>query len=74
MPYLFRELDIELVIISYGYMYQVQLVRIRFRVPGNVWTTQKVFHLMNFIVNGCKCYILFFVTLFILNGLVVLVC
>ncbi|RVW58088.1 Tobamovirus multiplication protein 1 [Vitis vinifera] len=32
----------------------VQLFRIQFRVPEYGWTTQKVFHLMNFIVNGCK--------------------
>lgn len=34
--------------------YQVQLVRIQLRVPEYGWTTQKVFHLMNFVVNGCK--------------------
>ncbi|WRX14118.1 THH1/TOM1/TOM3 domain - like 2 [Theobroma cacao] len=32
----------------------VQLCRIQLRVPEYGWTTQKVFHLMNFIVNGCK--------------------
>ncbi|KAI7746457.1 hypothetical protein M8C21_022550, partial [Ambrosia artemisiifolia] len=32
----------------------VQLVRIQLRVPEYGWTTQKVFHLMNFVVNGCK--------------------
>ncbi|KAI3740345.1 hypothetical protein L2E82_30773 [Cichorium intybus] len=32
----------------------VQLVRIQMRVPEYGWTTQKVFHLMNFVVNGCK--------------------
>ena len=31
---------------------QVQLVRIQMRVPEYGWTTQKVFHLMNFVVNG----------------------
>ncbi|QCD84110.1 hypothetical protein DEO72_LG2g4460 [Vigna unguiculata] len=31
----------------------VQLVRIQMRVPEYGWTTQKVFHLMNFVVNGC---------------------
>ncbi|KAL8188981.1 hypothetical protein R6Q57_029501 [Mikania cordata] len=30
----------------------VQLVRIQMRVPEYGWTTQKVFHLMNFVVNG----------------------
>ncbi|RXH99383.1 hypothetical protein DVH24_011708 [Malus domestica] len=29
-----------------------QLIRIELRVPEYGWTTQKVFHLMNFIVNG----------------------
>ncbi|KAI5414619.1 variant 2, E3 ubiquitin-protein ligase tom1 [Lathyrus oleraceus] len=29
-----------------------QLVRIELRVPEYGWTTQKIFHLMNFIVNG----------------------
>ncbi|XP_019073151.2 tobamovirus multiplication protein 1 [Vitis vinifera] len=32
----------------------VQLFRIQFRVPEYGWTTQKVFHLMNFIVNGLR--------------------
>lgn len=31
---------------------QIQLIRIELRVPEYGWTTQKVFHLMNFIVNG----------------------
>lgn len=34
------------------YDVQVQLIRIELRVPEYGWTTQKVFHLMNFIVNG----------------------
>lgn len=32
----------------------IQLIRIQMRVPGYGWTTQKVFHLMNFIVNGVR--------------------
>ncbi|KAJ0263510.1 Tobamovirus multiplication protein 1 [Hirschfeldia incana] len=32
----------------------VQLVRIQMRVPEYGWTTQKVFHLMNFVVNGVR--------------------
>ncbi|XP_074320276.1 tobamovirus multiplication protein 1-like [Silene latifolia] len=32
----------------------VQLLRIQRRVPENGWTTQKVFHLMNVIVNGVR--------------------
>ncbi|XP_071935248.1 tobamovirus multiplication protein 1-like isoform X2 [Coffea arabica] len=32
----------------------VQLIRIQLRVPEYGWTTQKVFHLMNFIVTGLR--------------------
>lgn len=32
----------------------IQLVRIQLRVPDYGWTTQKVFHFMNFIVNGVR--------------------
>ncbi|XP_057764865.1 tobamovirus multiplication protein 1-like [Salvia miltiorrhiza] len=32
----------------------IQLIRIELRVPEYGWTTQKVFHLMNFIVNGVR--------------------
>ncbi|KAH7652786.1 hypothetical protein IHE45_19G039800 [Dioscorea alata] len=32
----------------------VQLIRIQLRVPEYGWTTQKLFHLMNFIVNGLR--------------------
>ncbi|TVT96941.1 hypothetical protein EJB05_05912 [Eragrostis curvula] len=32
----------------------IQLIRIQLRVPEFGWTTQKVFHLMNFIVNGVR--------------------
>lgn len=31
---------------------QIQLVRIQLRVPEYGWTTQKVFHFLNFLVNG----------------------
>ncbi|XP_039689935.1 tobamovirus multiplication protein 1 isoform X2 [Medicago truncatula] len=31
-----------------------QLVRIQLRVPEYGWTTQKIFHLMNFILNGVR--------------------
>lgn len=31
----------------------VQLVRIQLRVPEYGWTTQKVFHLLNFLCSGC---------------------
>ncbi|CAA2954712.1 tobamovirus multiplication 1 [Olea europaea subsp. europaea] len=32
----------------------IQLIRIELRVPEYGWTTQKVFHLMNFILNGVR--------------------
>ncbi|THU48470.1 hypothetical protein C4D60_Mb09t26590 [Musa balbisiana] len=32
----------------------IQVVRIQLRVPEYGWTTQKVFHFMNFIVNGVR--------------------
>ncbi|GAB4849647.1 E3 ubiquitin-protein ligase tom1 [Ancistrocladus abbreviatus] len=32
----------------------IQLVRIELRVPEYGWTTQKVFHFMNFVVNGVR--------------------
>ncbi|GAB2277810.1 E3 ubiquitin-protein ligase tom1 [Dionaea muscipula] len=32
----------------------IQLMRIQLRVPEYGWTTQKVFHFMNFIVNGVR--------------------
>ncbi|PON39560.1 Tobamovirus multiplication protein [Parasponia andersonii] len=32
----------------------VQLVRIQLRVPEYGWTTQKVFHFLNFVVNGVR--------------------
>ncbi|GAV65357.1 DUF1084 domain-containing protein, partial [Cephalotus follicularis] len=32
----------------------VQLIRIQLRVPEYGWTTQKVFHLMNFVVNALR--------------------
>ncbi|CAH9059368.1 unnamed protein product [Cuscuta europaea] len=32
----------------------IQLIRIQMRVPGYGWTIQKVFHLMNSIVNGVR--------------------
>nr|GEY07544.1 tobamovirus multiplication protein 3 [Tanacetum cinerariifolium] len=36
---------------------KVQLVRIQQRVPEYGWTTQKVFHFLNFLVNGARCVI-----------------
>ncbi|CAL0331473.1 unnamed protein product [Lupinus luteus] len=39
---------------SVSFVALVQLVRIQRRVPEYGWTTQKVFHLMNFVVNGLR--------------------
>jgi hypothetical protein len=38
----------------------IQLVRIELRVPEYGWTTQKVFHLLNFIVNGVRAVVFIF--------------
>ncbi|KAG8365407.1 hypothetical protein BUALT_Bualt18G0101600 [Buddleja alternifolia] len=35
----------------------IQLIRIELRVPEYGWTTQKVFDLMNFIVNGVRAFV-----------------
>ncbi|KAJ3682019.1 hypothetical protein LUZ60_014592 [Juncus effusus] len=37
-----------------GFVALVQLIRIECRVPEYGWTTQKVFHFLNFIVNGFR--------------------
>ncbi|VVB03872.1 unnamed protein product [Arabis nemorensis] len=38
----------------------IQLVRIQLRVPEYGWTTQKVFHFLNFVVNGVRAVVFFF--------------
>ncbi|KAE9601008.1 hypothetical protein Lalb_Chr13g0293171 [Lupinus albus] len=38
----------------------VQLFRIQLRVPEYGWTTQKVFHFLNFLVNGVRCLVFIF--------------
>ncbi|KAK7273957.1 hypothetical protein RIF29_15025 [Crotalaria pallida] len=38
----------------------VQLVRIQLRVPEYGWTTQKVFHFLNCLVNGVRCLVFIF--------------
>ncbi|OVA14212.1 protein of unknown function DUF1084 [Macleaya cordata] len=46
----------------------VQLFRIQMRVPEYGWTTQKVFHLMNFIVNGLRAILFgFYKSVFLLK-------
>ncbi|XP_042483709.1 tobamovirus multiplication protein 1-like [Macadamia integrifolia] len=51
----------------------VQLIRIQLRVPEFGWTTQKVFYLMNFIMNGLRA-ILFglYKNVFVLSAVLVL--
>lgn len=36
------------------FLLQVQIIRIQLRVPEYGWTTQKVFHLLNFLVCGLR--------------------
>ncbi|KAF2574292.1 hypothetical protein F2Q70_00002429 [Brassica cretica] len=38
----------------------IQLVRIQWRVPEYGWTTQKVFHFLNFVVNGVRAVVFVF--------------
>ncbi|RWR84631.1 protein TOM THREE 1-like protein isoform X1 [Cinnamomum micranthum f. kanehirae] len=38
----------------------IQLVRIQLRVPEYGWTTQKVFHFLNFVVNAVRCVLFVF--------------
>ncbi|XP_041013379.1 tobamovirus multiplication protein 3 [Juglans microcarpa x Juglans regia] len=38
----------------------VQLIRIQLRVPEYGWTTQKVFHFLNFLVNGVRSLVFIF--------------
>ncbi|XVE74507.1 hypothetical protein DITRI_Ditri12bG0022600 [Diplodiscus trichospermus] len=38
----------------------VQLIRIQLRVPEYGWTTQKVFHFLNFLVNGVRALVFIF--------------
>ncbi|XP_057872948.1 tobamovirus multiplication protein 3 isoform X2 [Cryptomeria japonica] len=38
----------------------IQLIRIELRVPEYGWTTQKVFHFLNVVVNGVRCVIFVF--------------
>jgi len=52
--------------------YQVQLIRIQLRVPEYGWTTQKLFHLMNFLVNGCKINFSYYASLYVSLTLVLL--
>nr|XP_043639832.1 tobamovirus multiplication protein 3-like [Erigeron canadensis] len=38
----------------------MQLIRIQQRVPEYGWTTQKVFHFLNFLVNAVRCFLFIF--------------
>ncbi|KAF3677049.1 Tobamovirus multiplication protein 3 [Capsicum annuum] len=42
------------------YLHKVQLIRIQMRVPEYGWTTQKVFHFLNFLVNGVRSVVFVF--------------
>lgn len=47
----------------YGFMALVAMVRlvlIQLRVPKRGWTTQKLFHVLNFLVNGVRCLVFVF--------------
>ncbi|OAY70265.1 Tobamovirus multiplication protein 1 [Ananas comosus] len=47
----------------------VQLIRIQLRVPEYGWTTQKLFHLMNFAVNGLRAILFgFYHSVFLLKS------
>ncbi|KAG4157693.1 hypothetical protein ERO13_D02G078700v2 [Gossypium hirsutum] len=43
-----------------GCVLLVQLIRIQMRVPEYGWTTQKVFHFLNFLVNGVRALVFVF--------------
>ncbi|KAK8313876.1 hypothetical protein V6Z11_D01G139800 [Gossypium hirsutum] len=43
-----------------GCVLRVQLIRIQMRVPEYGWTTQKVFHFLNFLVNGVRALVFVF--------------
>eukprot|EP00244_Chara_vulgaris_P003043 TRINITY_DN1546_c0_g1_i2.p1 TRINITY_DN1546_c0_g1~~TRINITY_DN1546_c0_g1_i2.p1 ORF type:complete len:306 (+),score=46.48 TRINITY_DN1546_c0_g1_i2:637-1554(+) len=43
-----------------GIVALVQLIRIHWRVPEYGWTTQKVFHLLNFVVNSLRALVFLF--------------
>ncbi|XP_020995118.1 tobamovirus multiplication protein 3 [Arachis duranensis] len=47
-------------LLNYLLIIVVQLVRIQLRVPEYGWTTQKVFHFLNFLVNGVRCLVFVF--------------
>ncbi|XP_028055364.1 tobamovirus multiplication protein 3-like, partial [Camellia sinensis] len=44
----------------YVLLEQVQLVQIQLRVPEYGWMTQKVFHFLNFVVNGVRAIVFIF--------------
>ncbi|KMZ57996.1 Tobamovirus multiplication protein 1 [Zostera marina] len=49
----------------------VQLIRIQIRVPNYGWTTQKVFHVMNFIFNGARSIVFgLYIPVFLLKPMV----
>ncbi|GAU18376.1 hypothetical protein TSUD_202650 [Trifolium subterraneum] len=50
--FIFYFLSLAYALVSFVALFQ--LLRIQLRVPQYGWTTQKIFHLMNFIVNGVR--------------------
>ncbi|MBA0815712.1 hypothetical protein Gohar_000466 [Gossypium harknessii] len=65
--FIFRLLAVSYAFVSFGAL--VQLCRIQQRVPEYGWTTQKVFHLMNFVVNGLRAVLFgFYKTVFLVKS------
>lgn len=62
-PFFFQDLPLGYTLIKRLSCFQVQLIRIQSRIPEYGWTTQKVFHLMNFLVALCKICFWFFLTI-----------
>lgn len=61
--YVWQDRIFHILAILYGIVSAVallQLVRIQLRVPEYGWTTQKVFHFLNFLVNGVRCLVFIF--------------
>ncbi|KAB1993841.1 hypothetical protein E1A91_D13G062500v1 [Gossypium mustelinum] len=65
--FIFHLLAVSYAFVSFGAL--VQLCRIQQRVPEYGWTTQKVFHLMNFVVNGLRAVLFgFYKTAFLVKS------
>ncbi|TYH33480.1 hypothetical protein ES332_D13G063200v1 [Gossypium tomentosum] len=65
--FIFHLLAVSYAFVSFGAL--VQLYRIQQRVPEYGWATQKVFHLMNFVVNGLRAVLFgFYKTAFLVKS------